>query len=148
MGLACDNKKIDQKQNANYKKLRFLFGIAFWIFIGSVVVMFWYGDFFYLLGGLAIYFMLRLNTARCVNCMSFRSYDEKASRSVNFHDYDLKGSPLMILEAKTLHCRKCNFTWDKLEERTGNVEGVASMGRERRRRKFIENITKNKKTGF
>jgi len=48
----------------------------------------------------------------------------------------------MILEAKTLHCKKCNFIWDKLEERTGNVEGVAAMGKERKRKKFLESINK------
>jgi hypothetical protein len=148
MGLEFDSKKFDQKQNSNHKKLQFIFGFAFWIFMASVVLMFWFGKFIYLLGGFAIYLILRINTARCVNCMSFRSYDEKASRSVNFSDYNLKRSPLMILEAKTLQCRKCNFTWDKLEERTGSVEGIAAMGRERKRRKFIEFLTNSKKRGF
>jgi hypothetical protein len=38
--------------------------------------------------------------------------------------------------------------WDKLEERTGSVEGIAAMGRERKRRKFIEFLTNSKKRGF
>jgi hypothetical protein len=80
--------------------------------------------------------------------MSFNSCDEKSTRSVNFSDYNLKRGPLMILEAKTLQCRKCNFMWDKLEERTGSVEGIAAMGRERKRRKFIEFLTNSKKRGF
>jgi hypothetical protein len=148
MGLEFDNKKFDQKQNLNYQKLRFIFGFAFWIFMASVVLMFWFGKFIYLLGGLALYFILRLNTTRCVNCLAFNSLEEKASRNVNFRDYNLKGGQLMILEAKTMHCRKCGFICDKLEERTGSVEGVAAMGRERKRRKFIEFLTNTKKRGF
>lgn len=148
MSLEFDNKKFDQKQNSNYQKLRLIFGFAFWVFITSVVLMFWYGKIIYLLVGLAIYFILRLNTVRCVNCMSFNSLEEKASRGVNFSDYNLKGGPLMILEAKTMNCRKCGFICDKLVERTGSYEGIASMGRERKRRKLIELLTNKKKRGF
>jgi|LakMenEpi03Aug12_release.lakeMendotaPanAssembly.Ray.scaffolds.fasta_scaffold1082539_1 hypothetical protein len=146
MGLEFDNKKFDQKQNSNYKKLQFVFGFAFWIFMASVVLMFWFGKFIYLIGGIAIYFILRLNTARCVNCLAYNSLEEKATRSMNFSDYNLKGGPLMILEAKTMHCRKCGFMCDKLVERTASIEGIASMGRERKRRKLIAHMTNTTKT--
>ena len=145
MGFAFDNKKFDPKQNSNYKKLQFIFGLAFWLFIASVVLMFWYGKFMFLLAGFTIYFVLRINTNRCVNCMTFNSLEEKGSRGVNFSDYDLKGGPLMILEAKTMHCKKCGFICDKLVERTGNYEGVAAMGRERKKRKLIEFLRNSNK---
>jgi hypothetical protein len=131
------NNHFTSKQKTNYKFLRFLFNSAFWIFLFSLIPAFIAGSIIYAIIGLMIWFVFRIQSNRCVNCLKWNSLDEIDSRSVNHSDYNLKsGGIMMVLYKKHLKCKKCQNEFYLLEEKTGSFDGIAKAKRKKYNDRF------------
>lgn len=117
--------------NSQLKKYQMLSAIVIisqLLLLVSIVLMFYFSFWILIIGILQILIVQRF-TFLCVNCLSYSKVliEEKL---VNYTDYMLKRSPTQILYLQSYKCKKCNFIWGNLVERTGHLDGIATMSRD------------------
>jgi hypothetical protein len=117
--------------NSQLKKYQILSAIAIisqLLLIVSIVLIFFFSFWIVIIGILQLLIVQRF-TFLCVNCLSYSKVliEEKP---VNHSDYMLKRSPTQILFLQTYKCKKCDFNWENLVERTGHLDGIATMSRD------------------
>ena len=137
------NSEFTEKQQSNYSKLVLLTNLSFFFLVLGFILPFFGVTLWTLPIAIAQKLIINSLTFRCVNCFSMK-FSQTSEEITQHGKFGLKRSPLMVLYIRTYQCKNCGFEWASLKEKTGNVEGIAQLGRDRRKEKAIKDYKRAK----
>ena len=122
-----DNFDASQKRHYRFFTLSSL--ISKGLFFLSIILCF-FTSFWIVVIGIIQMWIINSLVLSCVNCLSNKT-DITDEKQVEYLDYKFKrSSPVMVLIKQTHKCRKCDFTWNNLFERTGHLDGIGKMSKD------------------